>query len=309
VQNVSGYFILPGKIDTPFIYRIRRLRDGGIYSLRGVDVFQDRSAAASQTTAPCFVATVSFKRRENTDKWVAFEHQNPPKDFLDTEYQSVLEGKNIEEHPLAPGFDALWWEGEDAEEWSRLSAVFPGVETRKVDMTKYNGTVEEGGGPDGQGASRWRQLLFYRLIIDEDGEEQDDVDLNLHAAAHMYAGDRNSIFLIQRALGYEQRVTPMASLSYTVVFQGPIAERLRMTDSHGRPKWFVQESWTSHSGDNRGCHESRLIDYETGQLVGRTLQDGMIRVPSTEAGKAKRTYEHGLKEERAKGHALGSSKL
>ena len=53
VHQVTGYFLLPGAIDIPYIYRIRRIRDGGMYCLRGVDVYQDSDAAAHGMT-PCF---------------------------------------------------------------------------------------------------------------------------------------------------------------------------------------------------------------------------------------------------------------
>ena len=157
MQQMTGYFILPGAIDIPYKYRVRRVRDGGMYCLRSVDVFQD-SEAAGQGRSPCFVATVSFKRSEKgIKKWAEYEHQNVPKDHIRTTYRSVLEGKSYEDHPIAPGADALWWEEEEAEEWNKAAAAFPGVETRKVDMSEYNGKVESGGGKDGEGVSRWRQ--------------------------------------------------------------------------------------------------------------------------------------------------------
>ena len=64
-----------------------------------------------------------------------------------------------------------------------------------------------------------------------------------------------------------------------------------MVDERGRPKWFVQEAWTSNSGENRGCHESRLWDWEGGQVVATTLQDGMMRVRHKDAMGAKDGYK------------------
>jgi hypothetical protein len=185
------------------------------------------------------------------------------------------------------------WEEEEQESWSRAAAAFPGVETRKVNMHKYNGKVEEGGGKDGEGATRWRQLLFYRIILDDgDGDsdaapgrrEAEPVDLNLHAAAHLYASDRNSLFLIQRAAGFQRVRTDMASLSHTVIFHQP-ADSLCMVDDQGKPKWFVQESWTSFSADKRGCHNSYLWDFEKGLVLATTIQDGMIRFPHSIEGR------------------------
>lgn len=105
---MTGHFILPGAIDTPFVYRVRRIRDGGNYCLRSVDVFQESEDAGFGKT-PCFVATISFKRPEKgSKKWKEFNHQSLPRDHVTTTYRSVLEGKDFEDHPLAPGADALW---------------------------------------------------------------------------------------------------------------------------------------------------------------------------------------------------------
>lgn len=105
---MTGHFILPGAIDTPFVYRVRRIRDGGNYCLRSVDVFQESEAAAFGKT-PCFIATVSFKRPEKgSGKYKEFNHQSLPRDHITTTYRSVLDGKDFEDHPLAPGADALW---------------------------------------------------------------------------------------------------------------------------------------------------------------------------------------------------------
>lgn len=158
-------------------------------------------------------------------------------------------------------------------------------------MHKYNGKVEEGGGKDGEGATRWRQLIFYRIILDDDvdatthGERKDSdlTDLNLHAAAHLYASDRNSLFLIQHAAGFQRIRTNMASLSHTVIFHQP-ADALRMVDDQGKPKWFVQESWTTFSADKRGCHNSYLWDFEKGLVLATTIQDGMMRFPNVDVG-------------------------
>ena len=199
IHQVTGYFILPGAIDIPYTYHVRRIRDGGMYCLRSVDVYQD-SEAAAQGTTPCFVATVSFKRPENAvKKWTDYQYQNLPKDHIKTQYSTVLDSLRPGDHPLAPGADALWWEDEEEEFWSRDAAAFPGVEVRKVDMMKLNGQVELGGGRNGDETARYRQLLFYRLLQDdEQTTERERIeaakDLNLHAAAHLYASDRNSPF-------------------------------------------------------------------------------------------------------------------
>ena len=142
----------------------------------------------------------------------------------------------------------------------------------------------------------YRQLQYFRFIGSPEGgddeaelsEEEKEKDArgkydNLYACAHLYASDKNSLFVITTALDLEERFTQMASLSHTVVFHTN-GEALRMIDWKSREggratrkKWFVQEAGTSRSGDNRGLHESRIWGPE-GTLVASTLQDGMIRV-------------------------------
>lgn len=205
-------------------------------------------------------------------------------------YHSVLENKNPEDHPVAPGADQAWWDerhhshhsaGRHPETLTLPGERFPGLDIRKVDMVAYNGVVGEGG--DGK-VAEWRQLQFYRILQDEGentGDEDEEEERHLHISAHLYASDRNSLFGVQRAYGYQAREVAMASLSHMVVFHGGV-ERLQMVekDANGasRSKWFVQEAWTSNSGENRACHESRLWDWETGEVVGTTVQDGMVRI-------------------------------
>jgi acyl-CoA thioesterase len=297
---MTGFFILPGRIDVPFMYQVRKVRDGGVYSLRSVEVHQPRPenppgsrAAREHVTlgeaqsraahlALCFTATVSFKRREDPASFVGFRYQTPHMSagHLGRTYANVL-GKKLEDHPNAPGADAMWWTRSlGADLWAEGSEKFPGVDIRKVDMSLYNAGL---GNPDRAGA--WRQLNPYRLITD--GEEEDDDDdetsvLNLHASAHLYSSDRNSLFLIPRALGFEEQVVAMSSLSHTVIFHGDPA-RLKMCTQQGEPMWFMQESWTEHGGSNRGCHESRLwrlAEDGEDEVIATTKQDGMLRVPA-----------------------------
>ena len=152
-------------------------------------------------------------------------------------------------------------------------------------------------GLDGERPGAYRQLCFYRIIVDDedDRNSNNEVDLNLHLCAHLYASDRNSLFLVQRALGHTLSQTQGASLSHTVVFHGSAA-RLNMLDANSKePKWFVQEASTSWSGDGRCGHESLLWDWdgdgddESGNkgaiVVASTMQDGMMRILGTDQGR------------------------
>ena len=97
-QNMTGFFVLPGRIDAPFTYNVRRIRDGGVYSPRSVEVYQVTSDESSQPVnkrskgqsntmlrqsggtgrTPCFTATVSFKKREDITRFLGFKYQTPP---------------------------------------------------------------------------------------------------------------------------------------------------------------------------------------------------------------------------------------
>lgn len=288
VHNVSGHFALPGSTVTPFIYKVRRVRDGGVYCLRQVDVFQvtkevhPEMRLKREANTPCFISTISFKRDETASGKIQFsEHQNVPKDHIQKTYASVLTGIPPEKHPRSPSADAGWWLNILQDKWIKAAETFPGVEIRKVDMLRYNGKVKEG---NEDNAGEYRQLCFYRIIQDSDesnsagGTVAPEDDRNLNAAFHIFTSDRNSLFLIQRALGYADRKASMGSLAHTVILHAS-AEQLKPTDATGQPKWFVQEAWSPNSGDNRGSHESRMWDFEAGRVLATTLQDGMMRFP------------------------------
>lgn len=122
---------------------------------------------------------------------------------------------------------------------------------------------------------------------------------NLHAIAHLYASDRNSLFIVPNHLELGRDYTRMASLSHTVIFHVGI-EDLIMPDEppgddprafpttkesrrggNGKRKWFMQESWITRVGGGRGLHMSRLWDYDRGLHIASTMQDGLIRFTPT----------------------------
>jgi acyl-CoA thioesterase len=324
---MTGFFILPGRIDVPFMYKVRRVRDGGVYCLRSVEVYQmpveESSGSRDSTTeeqisgrprqteamdvTPCFTATASFKRREDPAKHVDFRYQTPQVSagHIRRTYASVLHGRKPEDQPTAPGADAMWWtRGVDADVWTEAAQVFPGVDIRKVDMNAYNHGL---GSPDQAG--EWRQLSFYKLIKDDEDEHDSDDEtstFNLHACAHLYASDRNSLFLTTRALGFEDQIVAMSSLSHTVIFHGD-PQSMRMCDKKGRATWFLQEAWTENGGLNRGCHESRLWtcrDDGLDEIIATTNQDGMVRVPADSI-----SIDEILEERKSRMEKFGKGKL
>jgi hypothetical protein len=154
--------------------------------------------------------------------------------------------------------------------------TFPGLEIRKVDMRPYNTPLNP---------SSYRQLSYYSVL----GQIPPRAT-NLHACAHLYASDRNSLFLISNALGFPNHVAKMGSLSHSVVFHVPSTGLLIHPvgenpsngggadgdDDDDDAKWFCQEAWTPQSGGGRGMHESRIWAAD-GTHVASTWQDGLLR--------------------------------
>lgn len=190
-----------------------------------------------------------------------------------------------------------------------------GLHLRKADMTHYNASRD---------ALDRRQLTFYSLRGNlplatapspqpEDGKYSLTREANLHACAHLYASDRNSLFIVPNHLDRGREFTRMASLSHSVIFHvgikdlvlppepridHPNADRTsweneklslcaldgyeeKDRDADGR-KWFVQEAWTTRATGGRGLHTSRMWDYERGVHIATTFQDGLIRFESRE---------------------------
>jgi acyl-CoA thioesterase len=156
-----------------------------------------------------------------------------------------------------------------------------------------------------------RQLIFYsvRGSLPSPSAPQSSAhpkasslskEANLHAVAHLYASDRNSLFIIPNHLGVGDKFTRMASLSHTVIFHVEADKLFAPDEPADRPpnaaptemdrsgsierpdarKWFVQESWTTRATGGRGLHTSRLWDPDTGVHLATTIQDGLIRLKS-----------------------------
>lgn len=309
VHSMTGYFLEVGDTRYAFRYVVRRVRTGGIYAIRYIEAYQDAGEAIKGNgsgSVLCFVATIGFKRDESgkhqglKPQRRDFDHQALPRDWLAQEYGAVLFRKlAFEDWPLCQGMDGLWNTSMSIEKWKQRGDAFPGLEMRKVDMSGYNPDPKSmpiggaQGGDDGKAARSWRLLLLYRLIddgeglsgsIDKDKDKSkhkmgaDDI-INLHACAHLYASDRNSLFLPHRALGFQDTRGQTGSLSHTVNFHGHAKDWLMIDQQTGKAKEYVQEIWTSDSGADRVMHNSRLWDKTTGRIIASTVQDGMMRIP------------------------------
>ncbi|GAM90597.1 hypothetical protein ANO11243_086420 [Dothideomycetidae sp. 11243] len=248
VHNATGWFILGGLLTVPFVYVVELIRDGGSYCTRTINVTQ------AEGKGICFTCTCSFKRAEQS-----------PLDVQETidiwdKYAVALEGKKEEDWPEAPAADMPLY-------WNRMKATgyndpFPGVDTRKVDMHRYNDPLT----PFAR-----RQLHFYRVI----GDLPETANPNLHACAHLYTSDRNSLFIVANHLEVGDMFHQVGSIAHTVVFHTPVEDLLMQ---RGDEKvWFCKEDWTTRAAGGRGMHHSRLIGRD-GRHLGTTWQEGMVRI-------------------------------
>ncbi|KAF2645174.1 acyl-CoA thioesteras-like protein [Massarina eburnea CBS 473.64] len=297
IHNTTGWFTLGGRPSEHFVYAVHKARDGYNYCTRSVTVTQ----AAEKGTM--FTCTCSFKREEAS-----------PVDIQDSmnikeTYREVLDGRENEpmEHPAAPSQDSEWFRTTYLPQHPDHFNPIGGLHLRKVHMAKYNKK---------RGPLDRRQLIFYTLrgslplpTAPFPPKRQPfslTREANLHACGHLYASDRNSLFIIPNHMSLVSDYNRMASLSHTVIFHVGIEDLIMLPeprinhpnadptafddeslplcnidgdgkgDKDGR-KWFVQESWTTRAAGGRGLHTSRMWDYSTGIHIATTIQDGLIR--------------------------------
>jgi hypothetical protein len=184
-----------------------------------------------------------------------------------SKYASVLKDKTPMDFEECPGIDAPWY-------WRRrketgINEPFPGLQMHKVDMDNYN-------------ASRHpldrRQLIMYRGIGDMPR------DPNLHLCAHLYASDRNSLYIVANHLDIGNDWTQMGSLVHTVVFHAEMDDLWfqpssntvsHLDDTNGR--WFCKEDWSDRVVAGRAMFHSKVWS-ANGKHIATISQDGMIRV-------------------------------
>ncbi|KZF26731.1 Thioesterase/thiol ester dehydrase-isomerase [Xylona heveae TC161] len=246
VHNVTGFFTSPVMVNLPLHFTVTRIKDGGLVCTRSVNVSQPGGADN------CFTCICSFKRNEKG----SYEHQEDTTPAQ--KYAKVLDGKKPEDHKFSPAVDIPWyWEIADRH---NFPDVFSGMDVRKVDMTPYN---------QGRPPYEYRQLQYYRAIGAITAN-----DPHLHACAHLYASDRNSLFVLVNALGIKD-YSRMASISHSVVFH-LLGDDLLMYDADGKERWYLQEAWTGRTVANRGTHESKIWD-AAGRHIASTWQDGLLK--------------------------------
>jgi hypothetical protein len=107
---VTGHFLVVGRTDAPFRYRVEVVREGGGYCQRRVDVRQRREAGKESAGARgrgeeeegplVFTCVCSFKTGE------ASVRARSKRADLEREYAAVLAGRAPESWPEAPGIDS-----------------------------------------------------------------------------------------------------------------------------------------------------------------------------------------------------------
>jgi hypothetical protein len=183
-------------------------------------------------------------------------------------YKVVLENKRPGDFEETPGMDVPWYL--KLREETGHNDEFPGLETTKADMAPYN---QERNPLDR------RDLMFYRAIGDL------PPDPNMHLCAHLYASDRNSLYIVTQQMNVGDLYTGMGSLVHTTVFHGATEDMLfglsnsinsPMDDSSGNGKWFCKEDYTTRSNSGRAMFHSRVWS-SNGTHIATLMQDGMIR--------------------------------
>lgn len=295
-QNVTGFFTRPGSTAVPFIYHIRPMQDGAIFAVRSIEVTQKSNSGRSEQV--CFTCTATFKREE-ADHLPVQEDLN-----LRQKYKAALGDKQPQDWPECPAVDSPWFWENLKEHGRENNPKFPGLHSTKVDMVPYNASLHP--------LDR-RQLQYY-AIIGPERMPSIRQDPNLHAAAHLYASDRNSLFALTNLLDIGDDYMQMASLSHTVIFHTnpdqlstltaeaswgarAVASERGALSEKVKNKWFCEEAWVTRNGVGRCLRESKIWD-DKGVHIATSMQDGLVRLgPGVSRGERMREdFEKNQKE-------------
>lgn len=318
LHSISGNFLLPGKLDSKFEYRVKTVRNGKGIRVRGVEVFQDgKSKGGTKEKELFFIATCSFKLHEHSQISV---QQQEGDDFLEDDfygeklYGSVLKGKKDPMRDLeeVPGMDLTFYrkqkmllldddddvEGKGKGKKKKNHDAFPGLQCRKVDMREWNSKKHP---------MERRQLIFYRMIFDREKEKEEEdqgmnMNMNMQLCAHLYASDRNSLFIVANLFDLGDLFTNMSSLSHTLIFHAEEGEMRfgsstpsasaktttttttkrtkspfhKANNNDGGGRWFCMEVFGSRIHGGRAVHNCRIFNDE-GTHIATCMQDGLIR--------------------------------
>jgi acyl-CoA thioesterase II len=251
LHNISGFFILGGLSDIPFVYRVQEVRDGRSYKTRTVTVTQEEGKGI------CFTAICSFKTSESSE----LDVQEPAD--LWKRYKAVLDGKRPEDFPIPPSMDVPWYKKALAE-GAIQNEKFPGLEVRKPEMQAYNDSLTP---------LDKRMLTFYKPVGSLSS-------MNMEICAHLYASDRSGLYIVAGYHDVGDTYSQIGSISHTVLLHAPMEElAFRSTDTENsfQGDWFCREDHSDRATGGRVTFHARIWS-PNGTHVATILQDGMVRV-------------------------------
>ena len=238
------------------MYKVSKIPDGRSYLTRFITVTQEGANDI------CFTCTCSFKKPESN----LLDLQE--KMDLWQQYKPALEGKGPQDFIECHGVDIPWyWE---LRERTGYNDEFPGLQTTKVNVEPYN---------KNKNPLDRRELMFYRAWGPLPSNP------NIHLCAHLYASDRNSLYLVCNLMDVGDLYTSMSSLVHSTSFHGDTENLLfgpshsndsPLDDANGFGRWFCREDSTTRSASGRAMFNSRVWS-ANGTHVASLMQDGMIR--------------------------------
>ncbi|CAN6618045.1 hypothetical protein TRVA0_007S01200 [Trichomonascus vanleenenianus] len=255
IHNLHGYFILPGKQDVPFTYKVETIRNGRSYSVRQIRVYQPPLELGPieefdfGSKHLCFIGILSFKEPEES----ILDHQHP----MHPSFHPESLPHSVHEVPLAPEVDMPQWEAWVADpDNTYVQEVHP-IEVRKLKMDHFNKDISE--------VSKRRQLHYFK------SHDPLPSDPNLHIAAFLYASDRNSLFTIINLQDnpHDKLIKRIASIDHAFVMHN--------LDARADDGWLTMETFSDRSFDGRGLYNGRIYD-KNKRLVCSFMQDGVVRL-------------------------------
>lgn len=276
MKNLHGYFLLPGRIDSPFYYKIIVIRNGYNYISRQVYVYQLPEGVSYNDfdfnkKYIHYICILSFKRPSTDEKNISHQH-----DLHD--HFSVSQAKHfISNLPPAPDIDIPTWIKLANQPDYGIEEEAHSIELRKFDNSSYNANKP---------VSERSQIHYLRhrpdIAIDslrKDGK----IDHNLHVAALIYISDRNSLPTIVNLHDDNYALRQVASIDHSFVLHKP--------DVRVDVDWLVMETFSSAAKDHRGLFQGRIYDHDN-ELVASFMQDGILKTAGLDKlPKEKERYE------------------
>ncbi|KAK7700554.1 hypothetical protein SLS57_012075 [Botryosphaeria dothidea] len=276
MYNISGYFISAGISTVPFIYTITPLRTGKSFLTLTVLAHQPTSPLP-QNTSPCFTATISFKHPSPpytpSSPTPTLSYQSTPAEPPLTRFAAILHHTHPRALPIRKYTDVHAVIA-DTSPTPHRSPSFPGLSWAQLPYA-HNALRRT---PDPHHAHPQPARRVTCNAYTARGGVRGDV--NLAVCAHLFASDRETIYLAARHLGVRAEAArgTVASVSHKVVLHDLSWRGVGFpAGEEGDERWFVQEVETDRWADGRVVVRGRIVDVETGAHVASTLQDGVLK--------------------------------